>query len=201
MSRGSARSGTSRSRACVCTASAPTSVPTTAIPRSASSRTRARRAIAAASGLGPRSSTANAGTRMSSTTARKARQESALATNSPARRVMARDDAGAALARADERLDELRPGRVEVRARLVEQQDGRVVQDGAGDGKALHHAARVGADLVVGAGMQPDLLEQGFCAVERDVVQAGVEAQGLAGGEDAVDERLVPHEPDAATHR
>ncbi len=49
---------------------------------------------------------------------------------------------------------------------------------------------------VVGAQAQADALEQLLDAVERDAVQAGVEAQVLAAREVAVQQRLVRQQPD-----
>ena len=56
-------------------------------------------------------------------------------------RVVAGHDARAPARRPDERLDQLGRGRIEVGARLVEQQHLGVVQHRAADGQALHHPA------------------------------------------------------------
>ena len=91
---------------------------------------------------------------------------------------MARDDAGAAARGADERLDEVGGGWVEVGARLVEQQQLGVVQHRAGHRQALHHPARVGVDAVVGAAAQADVLEQ---LLDRARARRRAGARGSAG--------------------
>ena len=116
-------------------------------------------------------------------------------------RVVAGDHARAARRRADQRLDQLGGVRVEVGGRLVEQQQLGVVQDRAGDRGALDHPARVGVDRVVGAAAQADGVQQLLDARVRRAVQAGVEAQVLARGEVAVEQRRVAEEADPAADR
>ena len=129
-----------------------------------------------------------------------AQPEREVGLGEPAGRVVARDDPRAPARGADERLDELGRRRVEVGARLVEQQHLGVVQHGAADGQALDHAARVGVDLVVGARREPDALEQLPRALERHAVQARVEGEVLAPAEVAVEQRRVAEQPDAPAH-
>jgi hypothetical protein len=113
---------------------------------------------------------------------------------------VARDDARAPAAGADERLDELGRRRVEVGARLVEQQHLGVVQHGAAHGQALDHPARVGVDLVVGARGSPTRSSSSR-ALERHAVQARVEGEVLAPAEVAVEQRRVAEQPDRARAR
>jgi hypothetical protein len=49
--------------------------------------------------------------------------------------------------------------RIEPSARLIEQEQPRIVEQGAGDAEALLHAQRVARDLVAGPVSQPDQLE------------------------------------------
>ena len=105
------------------------------------------------------------------------------------------------LAAPDERLDERGGGRVEVGARLVEQEQLGVVQDRAGHRQPLDHPARERVDGVVGAAAQADGVQELADARGGDVVQARVEAQVLARAEVAVEQRVVPEQPDAPAHR
>ena len=56
-------------------------------------------------------------------------------------------------------------------------------------------------DAVVGAAAQADELEQLLDPRRRDTMQARVEAQVLAPGQVAEDERLVAEQPDPPAHR
>ncbi len=74
--------------------------------------------------------------------------------------VVGDDDAGAALAGADQGLGQLAPLGVEVGVGLVEQQQLGLVQDAAADREALAHPGGEIADAVVGAALHPDRGEQ-----------------------------------------
>ena len=95
--------------------------------------------------------------------------------------VVADQHARAARGAPDQRLEQLGGGRVEVGARLVEQQQRRLVQHGPGDGDALDHAARELADRVVGAALHADLLEHGRHARLGHAVQARRGSAGSRG--------------------
>ena len=91
-------------------------------------------------------------------------------------------------------------GRIEVRARLVEQQQLGVVQHGPGDRHALHHPTGECPQRLVGAVCEPHGREHLLDAILPHAVQARVEAQVLARGQLAVEQRLVAEQPDAPAH-
>ena len=92
---------------------------------------------------------------------------------------------------ADQRLEQLGRGGVEAGARLVEQQQRRVVQHRPRGGEALHHAARELAHRLVGAALHAHAASSSSTRARRHAVQARVEAQVLAPAELAVEQRLV----------
>src|SRR2546428_11127541 len=104
---------------------------------------------------------------------------------------MAADDARAVRRRTDERLDELDRGRIQICARLVQQQQLGLVQDRARDGGALDHAAGEGPQRLIRATVEADALEQLVHPRESHAVQPGMKAEVLASRELAVQERLV----------
>ena len=91
--------------------------------------------------------------------------------------------------------------RVEVRQRLVEQQQLGLVQRGAADRHPLGHAARQRPHRLVGPRAQPDLVEQRLHPRLGHAVQPRVEAQVLARGELAVEQRVVREQADPPAHR
>ena len=101
---------------------------------------------------------------------------------------------GAPGAPAEQRLDQAGRLGVEVGARLVEQQQLRLVEHGAADGQPLDHAGGEVADQLVRAARHPDPVEQlgdALGGLASEPVQAGVEAQVLGAGQVAVEQRLV----------
>ena len=94
-----------------------------------------------------------------------------------------------------------RGARVEVGERLVEQQQLGLVQHRPADRHPLHEAARERPQRLVGAVGEPDLREQRLGAAGVDAVQARVEAEVLARGERAVEQRLVGEQADPPAHR
>jgi hypothetical protein len=101
----------------------------------------------------------------------------------------------------DQRLDELDRARVEVRARLVEQQQRGVVQDRAAHGRALGEAPRQRAHRLVAAVAQAGRVEQLLDPLVSDPVQPRVEAQVLADAQLAVEQRVVAEQADVPAHR
>jgi hypothetical protein len=91
----------------------------------------------------------------------------------------------------DQGLDQRHRRGVEVRARLVKQQDVGIVQDGAANRQPLHHAAAQGADGVIRAGAHAHRLQQLLDPSRRHPVQPRVVAQVLPAREVAVQQRLV----------
>ena len=93
-------------------------------------------------------------------------------------RVVGDEDAGVAAAGADQALRQLTALLVEVRIRLVEQQQLGLVQDAAADREALAHPGGELADPVLGPVPHPDCVEQGCNPLLRrragEAVQAGV---------------------------
>ena len=90
--------------------------------------------------------------------------------------------------------------RVQARVRLVEQHDGRVVDEGARNGEALGHAAGERAGRIVSPVVELDELKQVKDAVAGvgHAVELGEELKVLHGREVAVHHGLVRDEPDAA---
>ncbi len=84
------------------------------------------------------------------------------------------------LAGADQRLDQLERGGVEVRVGLVQQQQLGVVQHGPRDRHPLDHPPRERAQRLARRARTAQLLEQLARRARADAVQAGVEAQVLA---------------------
>jgi len=76
---------------------------------------------------------------------------------------MARDEHGAlALAELDDQVPHVGHALgVQPVGRFVEDEQLRLLQQGGGDAEPLLHAHRVGAELVLGAGCQLDLVERG----------------------------------------
>ena len=73
----------------------------------------------------------------------------------------------------------------------------RVGQQAAGDPQALAHAERVGLDLVVGAGGEPDPLERGGDPCRGGAVAGGrVDCEVLASGQMGVEARLLDDRAD-----
>ena len=93
----------------------------------------------------------------------------------------------------DQRLDQLGRGRIQVRARLVEQEQRRVVEHRASDREPLNEPLRQVAHGLVGAAGHLELAEDGVDAGVRDTVESRVVAQVLAPAQLAVEERLVAH--------
>jgi hypothetical protein len=114
---------------------------------------------------------------------------------------VARHDPRAARSAADERLEQGRGGRVEVRERLVQQEQLGVVEHRPRGGDALHHPAGQDGDRLIGAARHPDGVEHLLDPLERHVVQPGVEAQVLPRRQIAVEQRLVAEQPDPSAHR
>ena len=89
---------------------------------------------------------------------------------------------------------------VEADGRLVEEEDVRVVEHAAGDLEAAPHAAGVGADDGVAAVPEVDDAERFFDArgvlFAGHVVDVGVEAHVLVGGEAVVEGRVLEDEAD-----
>ena len=94
---------------------------------------------------------------------------------------------------ADDGLDQLGRRRIEVRARLVEQQQRGLVQVGARDGEPLDEALGEVAYRLVGAVFDVHVGEDRVDAGVRHVVQVRVVAQVLAAGQLPVEQRLVAH--------
>ena len=115
--------------------------------------------------------------------------------------IVAAYHARAAAGRSDQRFHQLRPRGVEVGARLVEQQQLGVVQHGARDRDPLHHSAGERAHGFGGAREHAHCVEQLLDPREADAVQARVEAQVLARGELAVEQRLVAEQADPSAYR
>ena len=90
-------------------------------------------------------------------------------------------------------MQHLRRLRIETGVGLIEQQHFRVVQQGARDGQALHHPARVGAHQVVAPLRQADLLQQLHDARPGvgHAVKAGEEAQVFLARQAVVEQRGV----------
>ena len=126
------------------------------------------------------------------------------ASRRPAVRVVAGDHAcsppGRICTGADQRLDQLDRRGVEVCAWLVEQQQLGVVQRRPGHGGTLHHPAREVFSGSSARSAQRHGVEQLLDALCADAVQARVKAQVLARGQLAVQQRLVPEQPDAPAH-
>src|SRR5437764_4868556 len=102
-----------------------------------------------------------------------------------ARRVVAGDDPRAP---GQQRRDEVARGRVEVGARLVEQQQLGVVQDRPGDGQPLPGPPAQRAHRVVGAALDVQSRRQLLDALGAHAEQPGLEAQVLAPGQLAVEQ-------------
>ncbi len=101
----------------------------------------------------------------------------------------------------EQRRDQLDRRRVEVGVRLVQQQQLRIVEHGARDRHALDHAARERSQRLVGTRVHRHRLEQLVHALVLDAVQTRVEAQVLARGQLAVEQRLMAEQADARAHR
>ena len=90
--------------------------------------------------------------------------------------------------------------RIEAGAGLVEEQHFGIVHHGAGDGEALHHAAREGAGHVVGAVGELELLEQlggAPLALAGALAEVGaVEQQDFARGEGEIQVGPLRHHAD-----
>ena len=113
----------------------------------------------------------------------------------PTFRVVGHDDAGAA-GRGEQGVHQRGGLGVEVRARLVEQEQLGLVQERAADGHALRHAGREVAKQLGAVAAHADAVEKlgdarPGAAVDVEPVQAGVEAQVLRDREVAVEQRLV----------
>ena len=101
---------------------------------------------------------------------------------------------------ADQRLDQLAGGRIEVRAGLVEQQQLGRVQDGARDVSRWtmpRLSERTGSSA---RSRMPTASSSSSTRSRRDPMQARVVDEVLAPGQVAVQQRLVSQQPDAAAH-
>ena len=101
----------------------------------------------------------------------------------------------------EQREQLLHARRVDRDRRLVEDQDGRLLDQGVGDAEALAHAAGVRLGLAVGGVLEADLVEQlvdpGLGVGTRDAVELGGVAQVLAAGHAAVEADVVGQVADA----
>ena len=92
--------------------------------------------------------------------------------------------------------------RVEVESRLwfVQQQNLRLVQDGAGDGSALLHSVGKGSDAVSGpAGEANSFQHGGYPGITIiDAIQAGIVNEVFPWREVVVEEAAVTHDADSA---
>src|SRR5205807_9837340 len=93
--------------------------------------------------------------------------------------------------RSDRRPELARPDRVEADRRLVEEEDGRVVQEPARDMEPLPHAARIALDALVLAAAEPDEVEElgdaALLLAGRHAVELGEVAEVVERGEPLVD--------------
>ena len=122
----------------------------------------------------------------------------------PALRVVRRHDDGSAAVRDGPRdgVHEAMGLGVEPGVRLVEEEDGRAVQQGARDGDALLHAVGQGADAAVGPAFGADIPQDlgGALGRVRHGVEASVEEKVLDWREVVVEEVLVPDVADGRSH-
>ena len=113
------------------------------------------------------------------------------------------DRAPCAAQPTDEAVEHLRRLLVQAGVRLVEQKDGRIMQDGARDGEALHHPARVGAHRLAPPMRQPHLFEHlgdPLRAVVQ-VVHAREELQVLLASQAVVNQWRVRDEANETAQR
>src|SRR5207247_45817 len=141
---------------------------------------------------------ADVGRRRQQLGAAAAQAEGEIGLGEPAGRVVAGDHARAP---GQQRADQSACGGVEVGARLVEQQQLGVVEDRARDRHPLHRAAAEVAHGLVGPALELQALEQLGDPLLADAEQPRLEAQVLAPGRLAVEQRLVAEEADATAHR
>src|SRR5262245_52591294 len=118
--------------------------------------------------------------------------------------VMGRQDDRFALAvvAADDFPEQEARLRIEAGGGLVKEEDLGVVHHGARDRDALHHAAGEAADHVVGAVVQPELVEEfvGAAVALLDALSevGAVESENLAGGQREVEVRALLYHADEA---
>jgi hypothetical protein len=102
---------------------------------------------------------------------------------------------------ADEVADLPRGGRVEAAGRLVQEDDGRLVEDGARDREPLLHALGEADDRLVAAVPETDLLERGSDPPAPPggghPVQAGVEVEVLDGRQALIQAGRLGEQADA----